>query len=449
MFDALYRRRLERDFEKWVDEGLVDRTSADTIVARLPRTDLRERFPQLIAMLGAILLGFAAIAFVAANWTELSKLTRLIILFATMWAAYAAAWWLQRKDHERMSDAAVMVGAAMFGANIMLIAQIYHIERHYPDGVLVWGLGALLAAWLTASRGALALSIMLFGFWTWYETFEFGPKVHWQFLLPWAVAAWAVWQEKWRLGGHLALWAFGVWAIITVFAFHEIFDWPPVGAVTMLAALALAVFTLGRWIAGPTKRGLATDFGFAGARYGLFFHLVLLFILQAVLKEEGDRIWQAIVMAGPQTATILWLAALGALTAIALVAAFAARGRAMFSGRDIAILALVAVAPALLAAVALNELAAQWMFATVYLIYCIWCMGHGQHAGDTVAANLGFFGFGAELLYVYFVTFGTLIDTALFFLIGGVVLIAVAIFLVRLHRRMAAQEAPEPAEDEA
>jgi len=42
----------------------------------------------------------------------------------------------------------LLLGVILFGSNIMLIAQIYHIDSHFPNGVLMWSLGALLAAWL-------------------------------------------------------------------------------------------------------------------------------------------------------------------------------------------------------------------------------------------------------------------------------------------------------------
>ena len=42
-------------------------------------------------------------------------------------------------------------GIAVYGASIMLIAQMYHMEGNPPDAVLMWALGALLAAVLVRS----------------------------------------------------------------------------------------------------------------------------------------------------------------------------------------------------------------------------------------------------------------------------------------------------------
>lgn len=42
----------------------------------------------------------------------------------------------------------------LFGAGIWLVAQIYHIEEHYPNGFLIWGLGAMALAWALPSGGS-------------------------------------------------------------------------------------------------------------------------------------------------------------------------------------------------------------------------------------------------------------------------------------------------------
>ncbi len=34
-----------------------------------------------------------------------------------------------------------------YGAGIWLVAQIYNIDEHYPNGFLFWALGALAMAW--------------------------------------------------------------------------------------------------------------------------------------------------------------------------------------------------------------------------------------------------------------------------------------------------------------
>src|SRR4029453_13697956 len=119
-----------------------------------------------LAVLGAVLLGFAAMSFVAANWASMSKLARLALLFSGMWASYglAAALFVRRLDG--FAHAAVLLGIAVYGAAIMLIAQMYHMEGNPPDAVLMWALGALLATVLVRSNPALAATFVLLVVWT-------------------------------------------------------------------------------------------------------------------------------------------------------------------------------------------------------------------------------------------------------------------------------------------
>ena len=57
-------------------------------------------------------------------------------------------------------------GIAVYGAGIMLIAQMYHMEGNPPDAVLLWALGALLAAVLLQSNPALAATFVLLVVWS-------------------------------------------------------------------------------------------------------------------------------------------------------------------------------------------------------------------------------------------------------------------------------------------
>ena len=42
-----------------------------------------------------------------------------------------------------------LAGTILFGAGIWLVAQIYHIDEHYPNAFFFWGFGAMTMAWAT------------------------------------------------------------------------------------------------------------------------------------------------------------------------------------------------------------------------------------------------------------------------------------------------------------
>jgi uncharacterized membrane protein len=191
-----YRTRVERDLTRWQSAGWVSDAGATAIRAELAAAKAPIGAAGVLAILGAVLFGFAAMSFVAANWNDMSKLARLVLLVGALWAFYGGAAYLFARQLAVFANAAVLGGIAVYGASIMLIAQMYHMEGNPPDAVLMWALGALLAAVLLRSNAALAAAFVLLAVWTGMER-GINETAHWLFLLPWAataaVAAWLAW----------------------------------------------------------------------------------------------------------------------------------------------------------------------------------------------------------------------------------------------------------------
>ena len=131
-------------------------------------------------MLGAVLFGFAVMSFVAANWNAMSKLARLLLLLATLWACYGGAAWLFQRQLPMFAQAAVLGGIAVYGASIMLISQMYHMEGSPPDAVLLWALGALAHLRAGAVAAALAATFVLMVVWTCGSGRSAAPRI-WAF----------------------------------------------------------------------------------------------------------------------------------------------------------------------------------------------------------------------------------------------------------------------------
>src|SRR6185436_10254366 len=188
MRPPFYVRQLKQDLEEWIAKGLVPASSRDAILESVGAGS-RTRLDLIIAVFGVILIGAGAMSFVAANWQEMGKFTRLVILFGTMWAAYAIAIYFLGRTRDVIGQAFVLLGVLMFGANIMLIAQTYNINSHFPDGMMLWALGALGAAVIVPSRAALAAALVLGSIWTWQEAWYFNVVLHIPFLFFWAACA--------------------------------------------------------------------------------------------------------------------------------------------------------------------------------------------------------------------------------------------------------------------
>jgi uncharacterized membrane protein len=279
-----YRTRVERDLARWQSAGWVSESGASAI-----RADLAARKPALgvagvLAILGAVLFGFAAMSFVAANWSAMSKLARLLVLLAALWACYGGAAWLFARQFTAFAHAAVLAGIAVYGASVMLVAQMYHMDGNPPDAVLLWALGALVAAGLVRSPPALAAAFVLLTVWTGWERGE-SQSAHWVFLLPWgATAAVAAWLG-WRPGLHLAALSLVAWLVPLGFFTR--------GQPSHLAVAAIGVATaLAAVFAGPAidRRLRASQALFAYAVAVAFAGLFIRQFIDAGLFGPGGAV---------------------------------------------------------------------------------------------------------------------------------------------------------------
>lgn len=351
-----YRRRLRRDLPRWQAEGWVDEAGARAILADADARGLA--LAPALGMLGAVLIGFAAMSFVAANWQAMPKLLRLFILLAALWAAYGGAGALFARGHAALGHAGVVLGSALFGANIMLIAQMYHMEGNPPDAVLTWALGSLAAGVLLRSGPALALAIALVALWSaWQASITHG--VHWPFLIGWAAVAAGFAYVGWRPGLHLAALALAGFVVCLGFQIGD-------GHNHWIALLVGAAAAVGGWVLGTGRPELQEEAA-VGFCYGLATVFAGLFSMQFL--DSGV----------PASAL-----ALEAIVTLALT----------------------------LGAIAL-----------------------GTRSGHRGLTWLGYLGFSIEILALYFKTIGSLINTSLFFLVTGLVVMALAWLAWKLATR--------------
>jgi uncharacterized membrane protein len=198
-----YQRRLGRDIERWQSQGLVTADQGARMLADAARHGRDVSLPTVLGILASVLFGFAVISFVAAHWNEMPRLARLGLLMGLLWAGYVAAGVLADRGGRAFADAAVLFSTAVFGASIMLISQMFHIDGNPPDGVLLWWIGALVAGAVLRSNPALALALVLVCLWAGMET-SARVTVYWPFLIGWGLVTMAFIWQRWRPGLHLS-----------------------------------------------------------------------------------------------------------------------------------------------------------------------------------------------------------------------------------------------------
>lgn len=163
-----FHRRLKQEIEIWLRENLITPEQRDKILARyelLRQADEKAgpgRLVTTITILGSILIGVGVILFIAANWSEIPRWGKLGIIFSSMVICYSLGFYLryEKGNYPKVGASLILLGSLIFGAGIFLIAQIYHITVHYPNGPLLWGLGVLPLAYLLGFRTILMLAVI-------------------------------------------------------------------------------------------------------------------------------------------------------------------------------------------------------------------------------------------------------------------------------------------------
>ncbi|MFZ2469048.1 MAG: DUF2157 domain-containing protein [Parvibaculum sedimenti] len=417
MWQRVYLQRLKHDLELWIERGWVTPQNAEAILASASGEATVRRIPQLLALFGAVLIGFAAMSFVAANWAELSKLTKLVLLMGAMWAAYGAAFVLDRREHPAFAQAAIVGGLALFGANIMLIAQIYHVSADNPGWLLLWCLVSLASAWALPSRPALGLAFLLTSLWSFSVTPGEG-QVHWSFFLPWAASLALALRLNWLSGLHLAILTTCAWAAFSIDPLSAALGcgWNEIAAIYLVVSVLI-------WLGSLRVSATSMRFGSTMEAYGIVLSFGFFWVLQAMPPEHHvSGSWIAIITIG-----------------IVAVAAFLLREwkAKRLSTRDAAGFAALAGFGALYPAFAAAVPAlVPWLYAGLFIALGVWLVAYGSGQRSRFALNAGFAAFAGEVLYLYFETLGTLLDTAAFFALGGVILIAGAYALARVRKRV-------------
>ncbi len=150
----------EKSLDRWQQEGLLTGEKVAELRASLAQS-ASVRGIRIFAGLGAVLAGLGVILFVASNWASMGPVSRIGVLLAAYGVVVVGAVYAGRHDQPRVSEALWLLATLVLGANIFLVAQIFHYQLTYWQGTLRWMLGALVLGWALRSRFQAAVAIPL------------------------------------------------------------------------------------------------------------------------------------------------------------------------------------------------------------------------------------------------------------------------------------------------
>jgi hypothetical protein len=162
----------ESSLDRWAEAGLLD---PDTTARIRSWESGRQRggglrWPARLALgLGGLLLAAGVLLFVAAHWEALSPGRRFGLVLATVAGFHLAGAFADRIRVLALTLHAC--GTVALGGGIFLAGQIFHLEEHWPGGLMLWALGAwigwgLRRDWAQGALAAVLTPAWLAGEWT-------------------------------------------------------------------------------------------------------------------------------------------------------------------------------------------------------------------------------------------------------------------------------------------
>ncbi|MGB3509076.1 MAG: DUF2157 domain-containing protein, partial [Microcoleaceae cyanobacterium] len=183
MITEKFRRQLRKEAKLWQTEELISDRLYQQLSERYQFDSLEQnassRFITILISLGAILLGLGIITFVSANWQEWSREVKTILLLTLFIVVNTLGFYLWRQPNtiphtllnttsrkQRLGHGLLIFGALILGANIALMAQMFHIGGSPYGLYIVWGLGVLAMAYSLklASLGIIAILLIGLGY---------------------------------------------------------------------------------------------------------------------------------------------------------------------------------------------------------------------------------------------------------------------------------------------
>ena len=280
-------RLLKNDMAKetceWVEAQIITPAQARRICARYGTDYDRVRqgtagYNVLIG-LGYLFVGLAVITLLGANWEEIPRAVRMggLILITVVTQGLGVKYYMEGRQ-ERAAGI-FLLGNLFYGASIILIAQIYHLGEHMPDGVFWWALGSLPLGLLIKSPWVTLQALMLGMIWFFMQVdLGFYPALFPIFILGGiytliagkqsmvifltVVAAVGIWVE-WSLS---AFWREG--RFFDFYAEH----------LFVSVALFILLYTFSHWL-NTIRSSKAKDYGALLSLWSLRFGLVLMVVM--------------------------------------------------------------------------------------------------------------------------------------------------------------------------
>lgn len=163
---------MENQVKKWLKKGYIDEKQADIILSDIKQEkekSARLKMNITLYTIGAILIGIGAISFIAANdwilrlfYSRFAKISAALIV---TFACFGLGYWFSyvKTGFKRLGSVLIFLSTLLIGGVWALIGQIYNLPTNSNFGIFfLWLVSVLPVAYLFRKKSINNLSIVLF-----------------------------------------------------------------------------------------------------------------------------------------------------------------------------------------------------------------------------------------------------------------------------------------------
>ncbi|CAA6817023.1 MAG: Predicted membrane protein [uncultured Thiotrichaceae bacterium] len=132
---------LEKKLLTWLDQGLINQeqlTAIGQYERRTGKSNSSHWWLYSLLILGSSIISLGIISLIAANWANIPDLVKLGTAFGLLSLLAATTLWQAETDSDYLYDALLTAFIILCLAVIGLIAQVFHLNGHWYNALLLW-----------------------------------------------------------------------------------------------------------------------------------------------------------------------------------------------------------------------------------------------------------------------------------------------------------------------
>ncbi len=163
---------MEKKIQRWLELGFIDDSTCKKLLLDVKTEKIKKHKIKInitLYTVAVLLLGLGIITFVASNdWilkllnscAFLKILLMSLLTFLTLWGGWELAY--HKKNFPRFGNALIFFSSLAIGATYALIGQIYNLNANSSVLIFLWLISVLPAAYFFKNQSINILSIVLF-----------------------------------------------------------------------------------------------------------------------------------------------------------------------------------------------------------------------------------------------------------------------------------------------